>query len=86
MKYEALLNHLASRPKDVREVMFTFDQLEDVLGFELPRSVVDYRQWWENPSDPTGRPQAQAWIGAGFHVASVALRKPGGRVCFRRIK
>jgi hypothetical protein len=85
MKYESLQKHLALLPKDVREVTLTFDQLEEMLGFKLPKSAVDYRQWWENPSDPTCRPQAQAWIGAGFHVASVALRKPGGWVHFQRV-
>lgn len=85
MKYGALRDHLAAIPRDVREITLSFKQLEEILGFQLPKSAVDYRQWWENPTEPAGRSQAEAWIGAGFKVDSVQLRKPGGWVRFHRV-
>jgi len=83
-KYEALAHHLASVEPTVREVTLTFRQIEVLLGFALPKSATDYRQWWGNQVDSKNRPQAAAWINAGFLVDSVQLKKPGGWVRFRR--
>ena len=84
MKYDPLEEHLSEIPKDKIEVTLTFRQMETILGFKLPSSAVDYRQWWENPTDSKGRSQAAAWIGAGFLVDSVQLKRQGGWVRFRR--
>ena len=84
MKYGPLKLHLLSIPEDRNEVTLSFRQLEAILGFELPRSAVDYRQWWGNQRDTTNRPQAEAWLVAGFLVDGVQLRKSGGSVRFRR--
>ena len=84
-KYDRLSEHLKQLPNDTREVTLTIRQLESVLGFVLPNSALDYRQWWENPLDSMNRSQAQAWTGAGFTVVGVQLRKPGGWVRFRRV-
>ena len=85
MKYGPLKDHLAAISADIREITLSFKRLEAILGFELPKSAVDYRQWWGNPSEPAGRSQAEAWTEAGFQVDSVQLRKPGGWVRFRRM-
>lgn len=84
MKYEPLKNHLLSVPGEVREITLSFQQLEGILGFELPKSAIDFRQWWGNQHDMKSRSQAEAWLAAGFLVDGVQLRKPGGSVRFRR--
>ena len=84
MKYEPLKEHLLALPEDKNEVALSFRQLEAILGFELPKSAVDYRQWWGNQRDTKNRSQAEAWLVAGFLVDGVQLRKPGGSVRFRR--
>jgi len=83
-KYDRLTQHLNSISSNVREVTITFKELEGILGFVLPKSAVEYRQWWENPKESKGRSQAQAWIEAGFKVDSVRLQKPGGWASFIR--
>ena len=84
MKYGPLKEHLLAISEDRYEVTLSFRQLEAILGFELPKSAVDYRQWWGNQWDAKGRSQAEAWLAAGFLVDGVQLRKPGGSVRFRR--
>ena len=84
MKYDPLKKHLLEIPNDKNEDTLTFRQLEAMLGFELPKSAIDFRQWWGNQTDTKGRSQAAAWITAGFEVESVQLRSPGGWVRFRR--
>ena len=84
MKYDALKEHLLTISHDRKEITLSFRQLEAILGFELPKSTVDYRQWWGNQRDAGSRSQATAWLAAGFEVDGVQLRKPGGSVRFRR--
>ena len=84
-KYDRLTEHLNRLPDNPREVTLTFKNLELVLGFALPKSAIDYRQWWENPSDTKNRSQARAWTAAGYKVDTVQLKKPGGWVRFIRI-
>lgn len=83
-KYDALSNHLTGVATTAREVTLTFRQLEEILGFTLPKSATDYRQWWGNQFHSKNRPQAAAWTEAGFLVDSVQPKKPGGWVCFKR--
>lgn len=84
-KYEPLAEYLRSVPLATDEVTLTFADLEGILGFRLPKSATDYRQWWENPSEPDGRSQASAWSAAGFKVDSVHQVSTGGWVRFRRL-
>jgi hypothetical protein len=84
MKYQPLKEHLLNVPNAKKEVTLTFPQVEAILGFELPKSAVDYRQWWGNQQALKSRPQAEAWLEAGFRVDGVQLRKPGGSVRFCR--
>lgn len=83
-KYDALTQHFAAVPSTVRDITLTFREMEAILGFTLPKSATDYRQWWANQIDAKNRPQAAAWTGAGFLVDSVQPKKPGGWVRFRR--
>ena len=84
-KYEKLSEYLRGLPADTREVTLSFKQIESILDNALPKSAIDYRQWWANQLDSKNRPQAHAWMGAGFKVSNVQLKKPGGWVCFKPI-
>ena len=61
----------------------TFDQIEKVIGTDLPLSARKYPAWWSNT---TGHSQALAWMKAGWITRKVTLtersvvfeRKPRG--------
>ncbi len=52
----------------------TFAELEALLGTELPTSARMRKNWWSN-RDSQRALQSGAWIGAGYHVASVDLQQ-----------
>ena len=65
--YEPLRRYLQAQ--DEEQVTLTFDALADILGHSLPRAARDVA-WWAN--DPH-RPEAKAWMDAGYHVAFISL-------------
>ncbi|MGD0608900.1 MAG: hypothetical protein ABSA53_35615 [Streptosporangiaceae bacterium] len=67
-KYDPLRDYLASRPEDVRELLMSFEQVEELVG-RLPRSAYVHRAWWANTDD--ARVAALAWRSAGWNVKSV---------------
>jgi len=48
------------------EIELSYDKLEDILGFKLPKSS-KIRSWWAN-SPEDGHAQAHAWVDAGFNA------------------
>ena len=83
-KYESLELHLRSVPATVREVTLQFSELEQILGGPLPQSARTHRPWWANQKDSKSRPQAHAWLSAGFEVDTVNQSGGGGWVRFKR--
>lgn len=83
-KYDPLYEHLQNLPTDQPELALAFSELEKILGASLPNSAFEYREWWSNQADHRNRPQAAAWMAAGFRVEEVHQSRPGGRVRFRR--
>lgn len=83
-KYEPFELHLLSIPAATKEVNFTFADIERVLAAPLPESARSHRAWWGNQRDSKNRPQAHAWLSAGFEVDAVTLNKTNGHVKFRR--
>lgn len=69
--YQPLQDYLQTRAHTDREVSLSLDQIESIIGAPLPKSAYNYRQWWENQADVSTRPQAKAWIQAGYTVESV---------------
>ena len=67
-KYSAFKEYL-KRSQKQKEIL-TYNEIEEILGFELPESAHNYRQWWENGG---GHTQANAWLEAGWKVDSVDL-------------
>lgn len=85
-KYEALADLLTAQPACTREVTLSFHQVEELLGAKLPESAFTYREWWGNQADTSNRPQAKAWMKAGFEVDAVTQDKSNGSVRFRRTR
>jgi len=76
-KYQPLTERLAGDPGP--EWRASFADIENVLGFPLPKAARAGTVWWSNDAD---RAQARAWTGAGWKVAEV---DPGAEsVVFRR--
>lgn len=73
-KYEPLQRHLlACRGQDL---VLSFSDIEEIVGFRLPASARKYAAWWSN-SD-SSHVQAQAWLDAGYETTDVDI--PGERL------
>jgi len=83
-KYEPLEIYLLATPPAVQEVTLSFAQIEQILGAPLPESSVAHRPWWGNQRDSKIRPQAHAWLSAGFLVDTVNQGRSNGSVRFKR--
>jgi len=77
MKYEPLLRFLQAR-FDAVSIRLSFAEIDEVLGFQLPRSARDHQAWWSNTRQ--GHSHAAAWLDAGWRTAMLDL--PGQRITF----
>jgi hypothetical protein len=68
-KYEALPQFLRGHSGSLR---LKFREIEDILGFKLPKSAYDHEAWWSN--NATGHSHARTWIRAGWRTAAVDLK------------
>ncbi|GGJ59793.1 DUF7662 domain-containing protein [Deinococcus roseus] len=66
-KYQRLSEHLTQ--SNQTEEMLTFQQIETLLGFNLPQSAYKHRAWWSNTLQ--GHTQAAAWLQVGWKVMKV---------------
>lgn len=82
-KYQPLREYLAARQHQPH-VRLTFAEIAAIIGDPLPHSAFKYREWWSNQSDTSNRPQAAAWMQAGFAVQSVNQDPSNGSVEFVR--
>jgi hypothetical protein len=67
-KYDSLARFLAARDS---KLTLTFDAIERILGFALPRSARRHPAWWSNGAQ--SHVQAAAWLNAGFETADVDI-------------
>ncbi|MDX2274989.1 MAG: hypothetical protein NW206_06015 [Hyphomonadaceae bacterium] len=67
-KYEPLREHLNRRGG--RPEMLTFEDIEGIIGKQLPQSAVKHRSFWANDNQDH-HSHARAWMGAGYRVAYV---------------
>ena len=79
-KYNQLYTHL--RHQGGQEWSTTFNEVEEILGFQLPNSARMHRSWWSN-QDNGGHSQALAWQTAGWRVSAVNLEQES--LTFKRI-
>lgn len=78
-KYEPLARYLKSLPDNSWNA--TFAQIEEKLGFALPRSARDHRAWWSNQRNGN-HSQTAGWQLAGWETRDVDLKR--GIVRFER--
>ncbi|MET0670714.1 MAG: hypothetical protein ABWY66_12010 [Xanthobacteraceae bacterium] len=71
-KYDLLRDHLKSHVKD--ELVMTFDEIEEILGFGLPRAA-QRAEWWFDDTPEHPRLQRIAVRDAGYD----AKRLPDGK-------
>jgi len=82
-KYEPLRLYLENIESTINEKNISFQAIEKVLGFNLPKSAHEYRAWWSNPKSKKDHPYAQSWLAAGWLVNKVNQNDKWVR--FRRI-
>ncbi|MFP4051702.1 MAG: DUF6884 domain-containing protein [Thermoplasmata archaeon] len=76
-KYEPLGEYLRDLDKD--RVLLSFEEIEDILGADLPKSARKHSAWWSNG----GHSQADAWMDAGWRVED--LNQNDEEVVFRKV-
>lgn len=72
-RYEQISIWLDKQPAETVNVSVSFDEIEQIIGSNLPASAREYRSWWSNI--PKGHTQSRQWLDAGWRVASVSLLK-----------
>jgi hypothetical protein len=83
-KYDPLQWYLLERAASHREISLSLDQIEAIIGATLPDSARKYRDWWSNQSDVSRRPNAKAWMDAGYKVELVGPKSVVTSVRFIR--
>jgi hypothetical protein len=78
-KYCTLGEHLAENTND--ELILSFSDIEDILGFPLPKSAHKFRTWWAN--DNTHSHAANGWLTYGWQVREIDLKNQ--HILFRRV-
>jgi hypothetical protein len=79
-KYARLGQHLRNTPED--RIRLPFEDVEAILGFDLPKSARTFAPWWAN-DDGGSHVQAQSWMQAGWRTCDVDV--PGEQVTFERV-
>lgn len=70
-KYDELANHLSRlKNQGIDRVTLSFQETEDILGFDLPQSARDHSAWWGN--NKKGHTHA-VWLDIGFKAYNVDL-------------
>lgn len=78
--YDPLRDYLARQTRD--ELVLSFEDIEDMLGFALPRAS-QRASWWEKERNPeNARPQRDAIRDGGYEATRLA---DGSGVRFRKL-
>ena len=70
-KYDPLHVHLES--VGLERIAMSFDEIERVIGSNLPASARKHRAWWGN--DPSRIAAACVWLEAGYKTESVSTER-----------
>lgn len=68
-KYEPLPQFLSGKSASL--LRLTFQEIEEILGFPLPKSAYAHEAWWSN--NETGHSHARSWLRAGWRTAAIDL-------------
>jgi len=77
-----LAEWLQSQPSSEDRLRISFEQIEEIIGDELPASAHNHRAWWAN--DAVGHVQSKQWLDAGWRVGYRNMSSK--EVTFVRIK
>ena len=77
-KYEPLKTYL--KTQNLERVPMRFNEIEKLVGFDLPKSSRNHRAWWSN--NPSNSVITHAWLGAGYETSEVDMVSE--RLTFRR--
>lgn len=81
-KYDRLGAHLSGLDRQETHTL-SFERIEAILGFPLPKSAREYQAWWANQRN--GRHvQANSWLDSGWHTGELSLAQ--GRVTFTPVR
>ena len=70
-KYETLTAYLSKRGQ--KSIRMTFEEIERILGTELPPSAFKHPTWWSN--NPMNNPRTYAWLNAGYKTMNVYIKE-----------
>ena len=70
-RYAPLAIWLQSRPPTQDRVALTFEEVEKIIGGELPNSAHRHNAWWAN--DTVSHTWSREWLDAGWRKAQVNL-------------
>jgi hypothetical protein len=79
-KFAPLTGYLRSLPST--ECRMSFQEVEEVLGFQLPPSARRHRPWWSN--NPHNSAMTKAWLAAEFRTERVDMERE--TLVFRKSK
>ena len=79
LKYIRLAAHLAAQPEDVRRLEMTLDEVEEIVGEDLPE-IARFPSWWRNDDR---KAHSRAWLTAGWFIDQVDMSR-GTIVLVRR--
>ena len=68
-KYEPLTTYLDLCKKT--KIKLTYNQIEEILGFNLPPSARKYKVWWNN--NDKNHSHSASWGDAGYKTSDVLL-------------
>jgi hypothetical protein len=81
-RYAPLALRLQEQSRNQTQVHLTFQQVEEIIGGELPVSAHQHRSWWAN--DSVGHVQSQQWLDVGWRVSRINMSEE--TVMFTRIR
>jgi CBS domain-containing protein len=81
-RYAPLADWLNSQSGKKDQVELSFEQIERIIGGELPLSARQHRSWWAN--DLQSQPHSRMWLDVGWRRRRLNLTEE--KVTFSRIK
>jgi hypothetical protein len=67
-KYEALMKHFENLK--VNNLTLTYEEIENIIGFKLPKSAYQYNAYWRESKTHT---ITRAWIENGWKITGLKL-------------
>jgi hypothetical protein len=83
-KYDPLYKWLSAKSaSNGTKIPATFEQIEAILGFELPATARMKPQWWGNEKSDSSHTQCKVWLNAGFETRELSI--PNETVKFEKV-